>query len=113
VWPPHGYPASRRHTGWQYSRCYIVAGGGTIFTDGYIVNGLPHTNDGPGGLDGPSCEGMAYDVKKVVVKAGDVIIIPAGVVHGWADVPDHVDYLSFRPEQKLFRAGWVNPTIAK
>jgi hypothetical protein len=110
--PPGGTPDGNTHV-FQTEGYYIVSGGGTIFTDGYIVNGLPHTNDGPGGLDGPSCEGMAYDVKKVVVKAGDVIIIPAGVVHGWADVPDHVDYLSFRPEQKLFRAGWVNPTIAK
>jgi len=46
------------------------------------------------------------------VKAGDIIIIPAGVIHGWVDVPDHVDYLSFRPLQNLFQAGWVNPTIS-
>ena len=39
-----------------------------------------------------------YDVKKVTVKVGDVVIVPPGVVHRWADIPDHVeDYLSFRP----------------
>jgi quercetin dioxygenase-like cupin family protein len=41
-----------------------------------------------------------------------VIIIPPNVVHGWSDIPDHVDYLSFRPSQNLLQAGWVNPTIA-
>jgi len=56
---------------------------------------------------------MAYDVKKVAVKVGDVVIVPPGVVHGWADIADHVDYLSFRPSQGVMQAGWVNPTIAK
>jgi mannose-6-phosphate isomerase-like protein (cupin superfamily) len=92
---------------------YIVSGGGTMFTDGYIVNGRHSNNNAPGGPNGPSCEGMAYEVKKVVVKPGDVIVVPPGVVHGWADIPDHVDYLSFRPSQNVLQAGWVNPTITK
>ena len=57
--------------------------------------------------------GVAYDATKVVVKVGDVIVVPLGVVHGWADIPGQVDYLSFRPSQNVLRAGWVNPTIAK
>jgi quercetin dioxygenase-like cupin family protein len=56
---------------------------------------------------------MAYGVKKVIVKVGDVVIVPPGVVHGWADIPDHVDYLSFRPSQNVMQSGWVNPTLAK
>ena len=52
-------------------------------------------------------------MKKATVKVGDVVIVPPGVVHGWADIPDHVDYLSFRPSQNLLQGGWVNPTIAK
>jgi mannose-6-phosphate isomerase-like protein (cupin superfamily) len=110
--PPGGTPGGDAHE-FQTEGYYIISGSGTIFTDGYIVNGRRHTNTGPGGIDGPSCVGMSYDVRKVVVKAGDVIIIPAGVLHGWVDVPDHVDYLSFRPLQNLFQAGWVNPTISK
>jgi hypothetical protein len=27
------------------------------------------------------------------LKVGDVLIVPPGVIHGWADIPDHVDYL--------------------
>jgi len=47
---------------------------------------------------------MAYGVVKKQLKAGDIIIIPAGVVHGWVDIPEHVDYLSFRPSP--LTAGW-------
>jgi mannose-6-phosphate isomerase-like protein (cupin superfamily) len=111
--PPGGTPGAITHD-FQTEGYYIVSGGGTMFTDGYIVNGK-HTNqnNAPGGPNGPSCGGMAYGVKTVVVKPGDVVIVPLGAVHGWADIPDHVDYLSFRPSQNALAAGWVNPTIQK
>ena len=32
--------------------------------------------------------------------------------HGWFDIPDHVDYLSFRPSHGIMKNGWINPTIA-
>ena len=88
---PERQPGGDTHK-YQTEGYYIISGGGTIFTDGYVLNGTYHSNRGAGGTDGPSCAGMAYNVKKVEVKAGDIIIIPAGVVHGWVDVPDHVDY---------------------
>ena len=110
--PPGGTPGGIVHD-FQTEGYYIVAGGGTMFTDGYIVNGRHSNNNAPGGPNGPSCGGMAYGVKKVVVKPGDVIVVPPGVVHGWADIPDHVDYLSFRPSPNVLQAGWVNPTIQK
>ena len=110
--PPGGTPGGITHD-FQTEAYYIVSGGGTMFTDGYIVNGKESPQAEPGGPNGPTCGGMAYGVKKVVVKAGDVIISPPNVVHGWADIPDHVDYLSFRPSQHVMQAGWVNPKIAK
>lgn len=110
--PPGGTPGGIVHD-FQTEGYYIVSGGGTMFTDGYIVNGRHGNNSAPGGPNGPSCGGMAYEVKKVVVKPGDVVVVPPGVVHGWADIPDHVDYLSFRPSQNVLKAGWVNPTIGR
>ncbi|HMF96009.1 MAG TPA: hypothetical protein VKE96_17020 [Vicinamibacterales bacterium] len=89
---------------------YIVSGGGTMFTDGYIVNGRHNLSPE---LNGPTCGGMAYDVVKKVVKPGDIIIVPAGVVHGWLDIGDHVDYLSFRPSPGILTAGWVHPVLRK
>jgi mannose-6-phosphate isomerase-like protein (cupin superfamily) len=110
--PPGGTPGGITHDQ-QTEGYYIVSGGGEMFTDGYIVNGRHGNQDPQGGPNGPTCGGMAYAVKKVTVRVGDVIIIPPGVVHGWSDIPDHVDYLSFRPSQNLLQPGWVNPTIAK
>ena len=110
--PPGGTPGGIVHD-FQTEGYYIVAGGGTMFTDGYIVNGRQSNSTAPGGPNGPGCGGMSYDVKKVLVKPGDVVIVPPGVVHGWADIPDHVEYLSFRPSQNVLQAGWVNPTITK
>ena len=89
---------------------YIVSGGGTMFTDGYIVNGRHNLSPD---LNGPTCGGMAYDVVKKVVKPGDIIIVPAGVVHGWLDISDHVDYLSFRPSPGILTAGWAHPVLKK
>ncbi len=89
---------------------YIVSGGGTMFTDGYIVNGRHNLSPD---LNGPTCGGVAYDVVKKVVKAGDIIIVPAGVVHGWLDIPEHVDYLSFRPSPGILTTGFVHPVLKK
>jgi mannose-6-phosphate isomerase-like protein (cupin superfamily) len=110
--PPGGIPGGITHDS-QTEGYYIISGGGTLFIDGYIVNGRHGEQPEPGGPNGPSCGGMAYGARKVEVKVGDVVIVPPNVVHGWADIPDHVDYLSFRPSQHVMQAGWVNPTVAK
>jgi mannose-6-phosphate isomerase-like protein (cupin superfamily) len=110
--PPDGQKGGLTHD-YQSEGYYIVSGGGTMFLDGYIVNGRHSTANTPGGPNGPTCGGTAYDSHTVVVKPGDVIVVPPNAVHGWADIPDHVDYLTFRMSTKeTMQAGWVNPTIA-
>ena len=92
---------------------YIVSGSGTAFIDGKLLNGRHSTNNPDGGPNGPGCGGgVAVGARKVELKAGDVLIVPPGVIHGWFDIPDHVDYLSFRPSHDIMKNGWVNPTIA-
>jgi hypothetical protein len=91
----------------------IVSGAGTAFIDGKVVNGRRSTNNPDGGPNGPGCGGgVAVGARKVELKVGDVLIVPPGVIHGWFDIPDHVDYLSFRPSHGVMKNGWVNPTIA-
>jgi mannose-6-phosphate isomerase-like protein (cupin superfamily) len=112
--PAGGTPGGLTHDS-QTEGYVIVSGGGTMITGGHIVNGrksLPDS-DVTKVLNGPSCSGMiaGADVVKRVVKAGDVIIIPAGVPHGWTDITDHVDYLSIRPSDHILAAGYVNPAI--
>lgn len=98
---------------------YIVtSGGGTLVTGGHIVNGRKSAPDSQVTrvLNGPSCSGRIEgpDVVKRVVKPGDIIIIPAGVPHGWIDIADHVDYLSVRPDpDRVLPSDYVHPALKK
>lgn len=94
----------------------VIAGSGTLVTGGQIMNGV---RSGPDSevtkiLNGPSCSGQIvgdYVARKVTV--GDISVIPAGVAHGWADIPaGGVTYLSVRPDpKKVLEHGYVNPAL--
>ena len=113
--PPAGTPNGLYHES-QTEGYYIVSGAGTMVTGGHIVNGRKSAAaaEVTTTLNGPSCSGsiMGSDVVTRDVKVGDIIIIPAGVPHGWSMIPDHVDYLSFRPSQRVLTAGYVHPSIS-
>jgi mannose-6-phosphate isomerase-like protein (cupin superfamily) len=96
----------------------ITSGGGTLVTGGYIVNGRRSAPDNQVTtiLNGPSCSGSiaGTDVVRREVKVGDVIVIPAGVPHGWTAIIDHVTYLSVRPDpDKVLQKGYIHPAIAR
>ncbi len=93
----------------------IVSGAGTLVTGGSILNGRL---SGPESvvtttLNGPSCSGtIVGDVQIRDVIVGDIVIIPAGVPHGWANIPRHVDYLSVRPDpDRVLPSDYVHPSI--
>jgi mannose-6-phosphate isomerase-like protein (cupin superfamily) len=114
--PTGGTPGAIAHD--QQTEGYlIISGAGTLVTGGHIVNGRrsPPESEVTKVLNGPSCSGMTVgaDVVKKAVKTGDIIIIPAGVPHGWIDIGDHVDYLSFRPSARVLDAGYTNPALKK
>jgi len=96
---------------------YIVSGAGTMVTGGKIINGRTSAPDAEvtTTLNGPSCSGQmgGSDIVKRDVKVGDIVIIPAGVPHGWAAISDHVDYLSFRPSSDILTVGYENPALKK
>jgi len=115
--PAPGSPTGIAHDG-QTETYIIVSGSGTLVTGGHIVNGRKSAPDSQVTrvLNGPSCSGVigGDDVVKKVVKTGDIIIIPAGVPHGWTEITDHVDYLSVRPDpDRLLPADYVNPALKK
>lgn len=114
--PPSGAPNGLTHDQ-QTEGYYIISGGGTMVTGGHIVNGRRSAPDSAvtRELNGPSCSGPVAGPDMITreVKTGDIIIIPAGTVHGWVEIPDHVDYLSFRPSARVLKAGYVHPSIAK
>jgi mannose-6-phosphate isomerase-like protein (cupin superfamily) len=115
--PPAGaVPGGIAHDS-QTEGYVIVSGSGTLITGGHIVNGNKSAPEAAvtRELNGPSCSGLIVgaDIVRRVVKTGDIIIIPAGVPHGWTDITDHVDYLSLRPSDHVLQAGYVHPAIKK
>jgi hypothetical protein len=114
--PPGATPGGITHDS-QTEGYVIVSGSGILVTGGHIVNGNRSAPDSAvtRELNGPSCSGLiaGSDIVKRAVKTGDIIIIPAGVPHGWTDITDHVDYLSLRPSGQVLEAGYVHPAIRK
>ncbi len=114
--PADAIPGAITHDA-QTEGYYIVSGGGTLVTGGRIVNGNRSGPDAPvtKELNGPSCSGLIAGpgVVSKIVKPGDIIIIPAGVPHGWTAITDHVDYLSFRPSDHVLQAGYIHPAIRR
>jgi mannose-6-phosphate isomerase-like protein (cupin superfamily) len=96
---------------------YVVSGEGTIVTGSDVENvrALAADSELVTTVVGP---GNNATLKKAVqtrkVKAGDVIIIPAGLYHGFSEVPDHIEYVLVRPDvEKVLPAGYVNPALKK
>ena len=96
---------------------YVTSGEGTIVTGSDIENVRPLAADNElvTTVVGP---GANATLKKAAqsrkVKAGDVIIIPAGLYHGFSEVPDHIEYVLIRPDvEKVLPAGYVNPAVKK
>jgi len=96
---------------------YVVSGSGTLITGGEVKDIKPIAADselvttvvGPGN--------NATFVKPAtsrVISTGDVVVIPAGVYHGFSEVPDHIEYVSARPDpERALPAGYVNPALKK
>jgi mannose-6-phosphate isomerase-like protein (cupin superfamily) len=96
---------------------YVISGSGTLLTGGTVENtkALPADGEIVKVAVGPSNQGVfkqAAQSRKV--GPGDIIIIPAGVYHGFTDVADHVDYVSVRPDpDHVLPAGYVHPLLKK
>jgi mannose-6-phosphate isomerase-like protein (cupin superfamily) len=94
----------------------VIAGAGTLVTGGQILQGKmsPPDSEVTTTLNGPTCGGTAVgDFVMTPVKVGDIAVIPAGVPHGWSDIPTEVTYLSVRPDPKhvLPKAGFKYPGL--
>lgn len=96
---------------------YVISGSGTLMTGGEVTNvkPLPPDNNLVTTVVGPTNTAVfTKPAQTRLIKQGDVVVIPAGVYHGWSDVPDHVEYVSIRPDPaRVLPAGYVNPTIKK
>ncbi len=94
----------------------VTSGSATLVTGGTIVNGRRSApdNDVTTTLNGPSCSGTMIGYTTRDINVGDIVVIPEGVPHGFSAIPDHVTYLSIRPDlKKVLQHGYVNPAIQK
>jgi mannose-6-phosphate isomerase-like protein (cupin superfamily) len=95
---------------------YILSGGGTLVTGGTMLKPtpLPATGEIVRIAVGPSLSGIFEGGDRRVVAPGDIVIIPAGVPHGFDDVKEEVTYLSIRPDpDKVLPVGYVHPALRK
>ena len=82
----------------------VLAGAGTLITGGELIDGQRLPSDGAvvKQLTGPSSYGSGIrggDSRQIT--AGDMVIIPAGVPHGFSELQTDISYLVVRvdPEQ--------------
>jgi hypothetical protein len=113
-WPERdsdGEPAGLVHA--DVSEVYVMLSGwGTLLTSGDVINAseTSPTND----VVGPTFQAEAVGGTLREIHEGDVVVIPAGTLHTWTEIPDHVTYLSIRPDPHgVFTAGYVNPQIQR
>lgn len=96
---------------------YVVSGTGTLVTGGTVTGAKPLPPDGylVKVAVGPSNSGVfAQPAQSRKVSAGDVVVIPPGVYHGFSDIPDHIDYVSVRIDpDKLLPSGHVHALLRK
>ena len=93
---------------------YVLSGGGTLVTGGNVSEGqeIPAGTNVVDVLIGPSFRATSEGGRAREISEGDIVIIPAGVFHAWSEIPDHVTYLSIRPDPHgVLPAGYVNPVI--
>ncbi len=95
---------------------YVLSGSGVLITGTEIAGPVPLAADSDvvKVAVGPSLRATFMGGQRRTVATGDVVVIPAGVLHGWVEIPDHVKYLSIRPDpDRVLPAGYVNPVIAR
>jgi uncharacterized RmlC-like cupin family protein len=57
---------------------------------------------------------LEYSGDRRTVGPGDIVVVPAGVPHGFDDITDHLDYVSVRPDtMKTLPAGYVHPALRR
>lgn len=95
------------------SEVYVVLSGwGTLLTASETTNATEPSAGGD--VVGPTFEADAVGGTLREIHEGDVVIIPAGTLHAWTEIPDHVTYLSIRPDPHgVLPAGYVRPEIQR
>jgi mannose-6-phosphate isomerase-like protein (cupin superfamily) len=95
---------------------YVISGAGTFISGGGITN----RQEQPASAEivrlavGPSFTGGFQGGETHQLAAGDVVIIPPGVMHGFTEVKQEITYLSMRADtEHVLPAGYLHPVLRK
>ena len=93
---------------------YVLSGSGVLVTGGDESDAreFPPNNISVLELIGPSGSRTVVNGQVQTITAGDVVVIPAGVPHGFRHIQDQITYLSIRvdPDQTL-PVGYLHPSL--
>lgn len=93
---------------------YVLSGSGVLVTGGDQSNPREFPADSTSVIEliGPSGARTVVDGQVQTISPGDIVVIPAGVPHGFRHIQDQVTYLSIRvdPDQTL-PTGYLHPAL--
>jgi len=96
---------------------YVISGSGTLLTGGVVsdIKASPADSEIVKVAVGPSNTGVFKEpAQRRKVSAGDIVIIPPGVFHGFDEVTTGIEYASVRSDpDHVLPAGYVHPAIRK
>jgi mannose-6-phosphate isomerase-like protein (cupin superfamily) len=95
---------------------YVISGSGTLVTGMAVDNArdFPAETEFVRLAVGPSAGGVFKGGDRRPIGPGDVVIVPAGVPHGFDDITDHLTYLSIRPDLAgVLPPNYVHPALRK
>ena len=93
---------------------YVVAGAGVLVTGGDVQSEreIPPDSEIVRELVGPTARRTITNGETMVISEGDVVVIPAGVAHGFSKILDGITYLSIRVDaDQVLPAGYKHPLI--
>ena len=83
----------------QSEMYHVLTGSGTLVTSSTMSDSTPIDPNGNTvrQLTGPSSRGVIVARgQRRLIKKGDIVIIPAGVAHGFSEITEPIQYLVFR-----------------
>ena len=93
---------------------YVLSGSGTLVTGGDISGDIefPASNISVMELIGPSGSRTVINGQTKTISAGDIVVIPASVPHGFRNIQDQITYLSIRVDPgQVLPTGYLHPSI--
>ncbi|MCY4016560.1 MAG: hypothetical protein OXF82_05320 [Gammaproteobacteria bacterium] len=93
---------------------YVLSGSGILVTGGDATDPveLPPDSHSVTILVGPSGLRTVTSGQEQTIVAGDIVIIPAGVTHGFRHIQDQITYLAVRVDHgQVLPAGYAHPSL--